>query len=397
MSKKVAPLRDFLRRESTSGLILLTAAALGLIAANSPVSDTYFHFLDLSFEINAGILVLKLTMLKVINYILMTIFFFVVGLEIKRELTSGHLSRFRDAIMPFIAAIGGMAVPALIYLAIAGAEAPRGWGVPVATDIALAVGTLVLLGNLVVPSLRTFLLGLAVIDDIGAILIIAFIYSSGVAISWLFAAAATVVVIALVKKFGLRNTYIYVLLGIALWYAFYRTGIHPTLAGVVLGLLTPNTPKDVDTHHDIEDGSLSVIEWLEAKLHPWSIYFVVPIFAFANTGVVLTTEALKNASTSVIAWGIFAGLVIGKPLGILVAMISAKKLNIGDYPAGARNTDVLATGSAAGIGFTVAIFIASLAFTDPLQRDIAIIAVITASIVSGLLSWILFKVFSRKA
>ncbi|CAN2204146.1 NhaA Na+/H+ antiporter [Candidatus Nanopelagicaceae bacterium] len=397
MSKKVAPLRDFLRRESTSGLILLTAAALGLIAANSPVSDTYFHFLDLSFEINAGILVLKLTMLKVINYILMTIFFFVVGLEIKRELTSGHLSRFRDAIMPFIAAIGGMAVPALIYLAIAGAEAPRGWGVPVATDIALAVGTLVLLGNLVVPSLRTFLLGLAVIDDIGAILIIAFIYSSGVAISWLFAAAATVVVIALVKKFGLRNTYIYVLLGIALWYAFYRTGIHPTLAGVVLGLLTPNTPKDVDTHHDIEDGSLSVIEWLEAKLHPWSIYFVVPIFAFANTGVVLTTEALKNASTSVIAWGIFAGLVIGKPLGILVAMISAKKLNIGDYPAGARNTDVLATGSAAGIGFTVAIFIASLAFTDPVQRDIAIIAVITASIVSGLLSWILFKVFSRKA
>ena len=397
MSKKVAPLRDFLRRESTSGLILLAAAALGLVAANSPVSDTYFDFLDLGFEMSAGILVLKLTTLKVINYILMTIFFFVVGLEIKRELTSGHLSRFRDAIMPFIAAIGGMAVPALIYLAIAGAEAPRGWGVPVATDIALAVGTLALLGNLVVPSLRTFLLGLAVIDDIGAILIIAFIYSSGVAISWLFAAAATVAVIALVKKFGLRNTNIYVLLGIALWYAFYRTGIHPTLAGVVLGLLTPNTPKDVDTHHDVEDGSLSVIEWLEAKLHPWSIYFVVPIFAFANTGVVLTSEALKNASTSVIAWGIFAGLVIGKPLGILVAMISAKKLNIGDYPVGARNSDVLATGSAAGIGFTVAIFISSLAFTDSVQRDIAIIAVITASIVSGLLSWLLFKAFYRKA
>jgi Na+:H+ antiporter, NhaA family len=185
---------------------------------------------------------------------------------------------------PFIAAIGGMAVPALIYLAIAGAEAPRGWGVPVATDIALAVGTLALtrkFSSSIPPYISS---GLAVIDDIGAILIIAFIYSSGVAISWLFAAAATVVVIALVKKFGLRNTYIYVLLGIALWYAFYRTGIHPTLAGVVLGLLTPNTPKEVDTHHDVEDGSLSVIEWLETKLHPWSIYFVVPIFAFANTG-----------------------------------------------------------------------------------------------------------------
>jgi NhaA family Na+:H+ antiporter len=396
MSKRVAPLIDFLQRESTSGLILLVAAALGIITANSPLSSAYFDFLDLGFEINAGILVLKLTTIKVVNYILMTIFFFVVGLEIKREISSGHLSRFRDAIMPFIAAIGGMAVPALIYLAIAGAEAPRGWGVPVATDIALAVGTMALLGKLVLPSLRTFLLGLAVIDDIGAILIIAFIYSSGVAISWLFAAAATVVCLALVKKFGLRNTSFYVLLGLALWYAFYRSGIHPTLAGVVLGLLTPNTPKVVDTHHDVEDGSLSVIEYLEAKLHPWSTYFVVPIFAFANTGVILTREALESASTSFIAWGIFGGLVIGKPLGVLVAMVSAKKLNIGDFPTGARNPDVLATGSAAGIGFTVAIFIASLAFTDSGERDIAIIAVITASIVSGLLSWIFFKVFSRR-
>ena len=397
MRKKVAPLRDFLHRESSSGVILLIAAILGLAAANSPASSAYFDFLNLGFEINAGILVLKLTTLKVINYILMTIFFFVVGLEIKRELTSGHLSRFRDAIMPFIAAIGGMALPALIYLAIAGSEAPRGWAVPVATDIALAVGTLALLGNLVIPSLRTFLLGLAVIDDIGAILIIAFIYSSGVAISWLVAAAVTVIVIALVKRFGLRNTYIYVVLGAALWYAFYRTGIHPTLAGVVLGLLTPNTPKEVDSYLDVEDGSLSVIEWLEAKLHPWSTFLVVPIFAFANTGVILTSEALKSASTSVIAWGIFVGLVIGKPVGVLLAMISAKKLNIGDYPIGARNSDVLATGSAAGIGFTVAIFIASLAFTDSAQRDIAIMAVITASIVSGMLSWILFKAFSRRA
>jgi NhaA family Na+:H+ antiporter len=396
MSKKVAPLRDFLRRESTSGLILLAAAALGLITANSPASSPYFDFLNLGFEFTAGVLILKLTVLKFINYILMTIFFFVVGLEIKRELTSGHLSRFRDAVMPFIAAIGGMVLPALIYLAIAGSEEPRGWGVPVATDIALAVGALGLLGNLVVPSLRTFLLGLAVIDDIGAILIIAFIYSSGVTISWLFAAALAVLVIALLKRVGLRNTYIYVVLGIALWYAFYRTGIHPTLAGVVLGLLTPNIPKDVDTLHDVEDGSISVIEWLEVKLHPWSIYFVVPIFAFANTGVTLTSEALGNASTSVIAWGIFAGLVIGKPIGILTAMLSAKKLNIGDYPSGARNPDLLATGSAAGIGFTVAIFIASLAFTDPAQRDIAIIAVITASLVSGLLSWVLFKAFSRR-
>ena len=397
MRKKVAPLRDFLHRESSSGIILLIAAGLGLLTANSPASKMYFDFLALDFELTVGIIVIKLTSLKVINYILMTIFFFVVGLEIKREMTSGHLSRFRDAIMPFIAAIGGMAVPALIYLAIAGSEAPRGWGIAVATDIALAVGALGLFGNLVVPSLRTFLLGLAVIDDIGAILIIAFIYSSGVLFSWLVASVVTIVCIALIKKVGVRSTVIYVLFGIALWYTFYRTGIHPTLAGVVLGLLTPNTPKNVKDYHDLEDGSLSVIEWLETKLHPWSTYVVVPIFAFANTGVILTSEALKNASTSVIAWGIFAGLVIGKPAGILITMIAARRLNIGDYPTGARNPDILATGSAAGIGFTVAIFIASLAFTDPAQRDIAIIAVIVASIVSGIVSWILFKAFSRKA
>ena len=396
MRKKVAPLRDFLRRESSSGVVLLLAATLGLITANSPARDLYFDFLKINFEVNAGIFLLNFTILKVINYILMTIFFFVVGLEIKRELTSGHLSRFRDAIMPFIAAIGGMALPALIYLAIAGGEEPRGWGVPVATDIALAVGALGLLGNLVLPSLRTFLLGLAVIDDIGAILIIAFIYSSGVAISWLFAAAASILAIALIKKIGVRYTLVYIILGLALWYSFYRTGIHPTLAGVVLGLLTPNTPKEVDTHLDVEDGTLSVIEWLEAKLHPWSTYLIVPIFAFANTGVILTADALKNASTSVIAWGIFAGLVVGKPVGILVSMVSAKRLNIGDYPEGARNSDLLATGSAAGIGFTVAIFIASLAFTDPAQRDIAIIAVIAASIVSGISSWILFRAFTRR-
>lgn len=397
MGKKVSPLRDFLHRESASGILLLVAASLGLLAANTPVSSYYFDFLELHFEISAGILVLKLTTLKVINYIFMTIFFFVVGLEIKRELTTGHLSRFRDAIMPFIAAVGGMAIPAIIYLAIAGGTAPRGWGVPVATDIALAVGVLGLLGNLVVPSLRTFLLGLAVIDDIGAILIIAFIYSTGVAFSWLAAAVLTVGLIVLVKKFGAHSTVIYVALGILLWYTFYRSGIHATLAGVVLGLLTPNIPKNVKGLDDLEDGSFSVIEWLEEKLHPWSTYFVVPVFAFANTGVVLSIDALEGASTSLIAWGIFAGLVVGKPLGILVAMISAKRLNIGDYPAGARNSDILATGSAAGIGFTVAIFISNLAFTDPVQKDIAIIAVIVASIVSGLLSWILFTAFSRKS
>ena len=396
MIKKVSPLKDFLRRESTSGLILLAAAALGLATANSPASNAYFDFLDVSFEINAGVLVLKLTMLKVINYILMTIFFFVVGLEIKREITSGHLSRFRDAIMPFIAAIGGMAVPALIYLAIAGAEAPRGWGVPVATDIALAVGTLALLGNLVVPSLRTFLLGLAVIDDIGAILIIAFIYSTGVEVSWFVFSALAVFAIVAIKKLGITSTSAYVIVGALLWYGLYRSGVHATLAGVILGLLTPNQPKVNPDLHDEVDGSVSVIEWLEAKLHPWSSFVIIPIFAFANTGVVITSSSLESALSSPVAWGIFAGLVLGKPLGIVLALVLAKKSNVGDYPAGAGVGQIAATGSAAGIGFTVAIFIANLAFDEKALQDTAVLAVIGASVVSGLISWLLFTILAPR-
>jgi NhaA family Na+:H+ antiporter len=326
----------------------------------------------------------------------MTFFFFVVGLEIKRELTTGHLSTKRRAVMPFLGAIGGMILPAGIYLLIAGREAPSGWGVPVATDIALAVGLLGVLGTAVAPALRTFLLGLAVIDDIGAILIIAFIYSTGVAFSWFVASVLSVVAILIVKRIGVINTAIYVALGALLWYSLYRSGVHATLAGVILGLLTPNQPKSNSGLKDDEDGSVSVIEWLEKKLHPWSSFVIVPIFAFANTGVVITNSSLESAFRSPIAWGIFAGLVLGKPIGILVALILAKKSNIGDYPDGAGIGKIAATGSAAGIGFTVAIFIANLAFTEKALQDIAVLAVIAASIVSGLASWILFKLLSRR-
>jgi NhaA family Na+:H+ antiporter len=320
----------------------------------------------------------------------------VVGLEIKRELTSGHLATFRKAVIPFIAAVGGMALPAGIYLLIAGREAPDGWGVPVATDIALAVGLLAIIGNSVTPALRTFLLGLAVIDDIGAILIIAFIYSTGVKVSWLAASALTVLAILLVKKIGAQSTYIYIFFGVLLWYGLYRTGIHPTLAGVILGMMTPNTPKIGQNLEDVEDGSLSVIEWLEFKIHPWSSFAIIPLFAFANTGVVITLSSLRDSLSSPIAWGIFFGLVVGKPLGILSAVLIAKRLNIGDLPEGSGKTDIIATGSAAGIGFTVAIFIANLAFKDEAQQDLAVISVIVASLVSGLISWIIFIILKKK-
>jgi NhaA family Na+:H+ antiporter len=396
MNRVIRPLRDFLHRESASGILILLASLLGLIVANSPLSENYFTVLEWDFNISIGISLLNLSILKTINYVLMTLFFFVVGLEIKRELTSGHLSSFKNAVTPFIAAIGGMALPAGIYLIIAGDVDANGWGVPVATDIALAVGLLALVGTSAVASLRSFLLALAVIDDIGAILIIALVYSAGVSTSWSLLAVITVAVIYLLNKFSVKSTYVYILFGIALWYCMYKSGVHPTLAGVILGLMTPNILKENSKLHDGEDNQVSVIEWLEERIHPWSSFVIVPLFAFANTGVVITSDSINDAINSPIAWGIFAGLVIGKPIGVLASVFIARKINLGQYPQGAKNGDILATGSAAGIGFTVAIFIANLAFSDPATQDLAIFAVIIASLVSAVLSVLLFKLVSKK-
>jgi NhaA family Na+:H+ antiporter len=393
MARKISPLREFLHKESSSGALLILAAVLGLIIANSPISDHYFDFLALAFSVDSGAIYLDLTVLKVINYGLMTIFFFVVGLEIKRELVSGHLASLKKAAMPFIAAIGGMALPAGIYLVIAGDVAPEGWAVPVATDIALAVGLLAMMGPVVTLSLRSFLLALAVIDDIGAILIIALVYSSGIAYSWVLASVAAILLILALKKMNITSIFIYILCGLLLWYGLYRTGVHPTLAGVILGLLTPSQVKEDTDLEDIDDGSVSYIEYLQIKLHPYSSLIIVPIFAMANTGVVITEKSLADATSSVIAWGIFVGLVIGKPLGVVVAAVAASKARIADLPQDAPTGKLVATGSAAGIGFTVALFIADLAFDNQELQDIAVVAVIAASIVSAVISTVIFKAY----
>lgn len=396
MTRRIAPLRDFLNRESTSGLLILFASALGLLVANSPLSEMYFSALDFHITVGADWYLIDLSVLKIINYLLMSIFFFVVGLEIKRELTSGHLASIKKAMLPFVAALGGMAIPALIYLAIAGGVAPGGWGVPVATDIALAVGLLTMIGPSVAASLRSFLLALAVIDDIGAILIIAFVYSTGIKFSWLAAGLICIALIAALKKVGVESTLVYSLFAFTLWFTFYKTGIHPTLAGVILGLMTPNIERRKTKIQDVEDGSVSVIEWLEHKFHPVSTFVVVPLFAFANTGVVITVDSIQGASQSAVAWGIFFGLVLGKPFGVLLASFAAKRAKIAELPDGVNAPSLLATGSAAGIGFTVAIFIANLAFTDPQLQDIAVLAVIVASVVSALISIALFKVLAKR-
>lgn len=396
MKRVIVPLRDFLHRESSSGILILIASALGLIVANSPLSENYFSFLESSMKLGFDPIFVELTNLKFINYVMMTIFFFVVGLEIKRELTTGHLASRKKALMPFVAALGGMAVPAGLYLVIAGDTDSRGWGVPVATDIALAVGLLAMVGSSAVASLRSFLLALAVIDDIGAILIIAFVYSSGAIISWVLAGVLAIIGVLIFQKIKLNQIIFYVIFGVLLWFSLYKSGVHPTLAGVIMGILTPNIHKNGSGLHDESDGEGSVIEWIENRLHPWSSFVIVPIFAFANTGVVISQDSISAALNSPIAWGIFVGLVLGKPVGIFATIYLAKRVNIGELPEGARPKSIFATGSAAGIGFTVAIFIANLAFTDPKVQDLAVVSIISASVISGLASFVIFKLSGQK-
>lgn len=395
MARRISPLRDFLQRESSSGILLMVAAVLGMIAANSPISSTYFELLAIDFKVDIPGIYLEMTILKVINYGLMTIFFLVVGLEIKREITSGHLSKLRQAAAPFFAALGGMAIPALIYLAIAGDVAPEGWAIPVATDIALAVGLLSLMGSRVTQGLKAFLLALAVIDDIGAILIIALVYSTGVVFSWLAGAALAVISVLILQRLNVMNLIAYIFVGIILWYSLYRAGLHPTLAGVIMGILTPATAVIEEGWSDEEDGVVTIVERLEAKFHNLSVLFVVPIFAFANSGVSLKADAISDVFNSPIAWGIILGLVLGKPIGIFFASKVAVRASVAELPEGGNGLKLIATGSTAGIGFTVAIFIAKLAFDPGAIQDLAVTAVIFGSIVSGAISVILFRLNRR--
>ena len=250
---KISPFADFFQRESSSSLLILLAAILGLVIANSKLSDTYFGVLNTEVFIKVGLFQFNMDVQHLINDALMTIFFFLVGLEINRELNTGHLAGFKKAIVPLLAALGGMLVPALIYLFITDFKDLRGWAVPVATDIALAVGVLSYFGAKKSGFLRPFLLGLAVIDDIGAILIIALLFSKGITITWLIISVLLVLIVIWFKKININTTFVYVVLGVFLWYGLYETGIHPTIAGVILGLLAPVTPIIEKKYIDIDE------------------------------------------------------------------------------------------------------------------------------------------------
>jgi NhaA family Na+:H+ antiporter len=414
----VRPLERFLHVQAASGLLLLAAAAVALAWANSPYHASYEHLWHTPVTIGVGGWVFHESLHFVINEGLMVVFFFVVGLEIRREMHHGELSEIKRAALPVFAAIGGMVAPALIYFALNRAPPARdGWGVPTATDIAFAVGVLALLGKRVPAAIRVLLLALAIIDDIGAIIVIALFYSSGISLGGLLLAALGVAGIFALRLLGVRPPLAYVLPGAVLWAGLLRAGVHPTIGGVILGLLTPVNPwfgkarfveaiesavrefrkhstESSDEHSLLRPlariaiarrEALAPLVRLEAGLHPWVAYGIMPLFALANAGVRLGGVDLAAPTSIRIVLGVTAGLVLGKPLGILAASYIAVRARIAALPYGVTWRGVLLVGIVAGIGFTMAIFIAGLAFPDDGNLGAAKLGVLLASAIAAVL------------
>ncbi len=409
--KLIQPLRDFLATESAGGIALVVAALIAIVWANSPWQSSYEQLWTTTFEVRLGSRALSMDLRHWVNDALMAIFFLIVGLEIKRELVEGELRDPRRRALPVFAAVGGMVVPALLFIALNPSHPEiRGWGIPMATDIALAVGVVTLVGSRLRPSLKLFLLALAIVDDIGAILVIGLVYSGGIDWVWLLA-GIVVIGLTLVLRRNVDALAVYVVLGVGLWLALYRAGIHPTLAGVVMGLLAPAKPRltsdlidqtELSTIGSVEDvlatqrlarSSVSVVEWLEHRIHPWTGFLIVPLFALANAGIPLSVEAVAGAVGSPVAWGIFLGLVIGKPLGILLASWIAIRLGAGSLPEGVDWTAIAGAGLVAGMGFTVSIFISELALLPPFN-EYAKIGILMASIVAGVVGFLVLRRWS---
>jgi NhaA family Na+:H+ antiporter len=394
----MAPLERFLRIEAASGIVLLLAALAGLLWANSPWADAYHGWLHTEIVLRVGWFAFEQDMHFVINEGLMTIFFLVVGLEIRREMHEGELSQLKKAALPLAAALGGMIAPALFYLALNDDPALRhGWGVPMATDIAFAVGVLALLGKRVPAALRVLLLALAIIDDIGAIVVIAVFYSGGVTASGLLVAGAGVLLVVLLQRLGVRTGWAYVAPGAAIWSGLLASGVHPTIGGVVLGLITPvrawfgsegfveaaraavdkveaqsrrtrpDTRELLKPLRDISRANrevLAPVVRIEAALHPWVAFGIMPLFALANAGVELGGFSLDAADTRPVFMGVLIGLLFGKPIGIVLASWIGVKAGMCALPRGVSWRGVALVGVVGGIGFTMAIFIAGLAFSQ---------------------------------
>jgi NhaA family Na+:H+ antiporter len=415
------PLQDFLSTSTASAFLLLVAAVVALVWANSPFGDVYDRFWHTTIGLGVGSWSIELDLQHWVNDGLMALFFLVVGLEIKREVLQGELRDPRAAALPAIAAVGGMVVPALLYLALnAGREGAPGWGIPMATDIAFALGVLTLAARHAPANIKPFVLTLAIVDDIGAIIVIALFYSGGVSMAPLALAGVIVALIVLLQRSQVRANTVYITLAVGLWIATYEAGIHPTIAGVVMGLLTPSEPfqppaavsrEAIRTADETDDDpnepdagahlwlrlaalskeAVSPLVRVEHALLPWTSFVIVPIFALANAGVDLSGKAIGDAVTSRITLGVLLGLVVGKTVGIWAASALAVRLGVARLPRGVQLSHVLGAGAVAGIGFTVALFITELAFEDAVLRDAAKIGILAASVVAGVLGWFLLR------
>ncbi|MGZ6965899.1 MAG: Na+/H+ antiporter NhaA [Acidimicrobiia bacterium] len=376
---------SFVYVEVLGGVALLGATIAALTWANVSL-ESYEQLWSTHLTIGIGRFTLTEDLQHWVNDGLMTVFFFVVGLEIKREVVRGELRDPRTASLPAIAAVGGMVVPALLYLAInAGGPGGRGWAIPMATDIAFAVAVLAIAGSRVPGNLKLFLLTLAIVDDVGAIVVIAVFYSGQISAAWLLGAAGAVIGIVALQRFHVTYVAAYVVPAFIVWVCFLESGVHATVAGVLLGLLTPARPF----------GGRQVIEPLEAGLHPWSSFLIVPLFALANAGVYLRGSGISRAFSSPIAWGIVVGLVIGKPLGIVATAALARRFRLGRLPEGVQLQHLVAAGAATGIGFTVSLFVANLSYQG-IRLDDAKVAILGASVISGAAGLTLLRVTSRR-
>ena len=384
--QRLDALQDFLHDEAAGGVVLVLGAVAAVVWANSPVSDSYFDFWGQYLTLGWGPAALTENLQHWVNDALMVIFFFVVGLEIKRELAIGELRDVRAAALPAAAALGGVIVPALIFVALTSGEARAGWGIPMATDIAFAVGVLALLGNRVPAGAKLLLLSVAIVDDIIAITVIALFYTDTVSLSWLAGAAAGLVLVVVLRVLRVTAIWPYVLVGVVVWIATLESGVHATIAGVALGLLTPAG----------EVGGRDVLATLEHRLHPWSAFVVVPLFALANAGVDFSGGLLGEAVSTALPWAIALGLVVGKIVGISAAVWLAVRTGLGRLPQGVGALHVPAVAAVAGIGFTVSLFIADLAYNDPSLTETAKVGIFAGSLLAGVIGAALMIVAGRR-
>lgn len=410
VSRLVAPLMRFFQIEASGGLVLLTFTAIALFLANSPLSAAFASFWQTPVGVKFGNLNLEMPLLLWVNDGLMSLFFFVVGLEIKRELVAGELADLRKALLPVVAALGGMVVPATIYsLCVWGGPARHGWGVPMATDIAFVVGILTVLGPRVPSGLKVLLLTLAIVDDIGAVLVIAVAYSTDISLWALVAASGTLGLIVLLQWLAARNLAGYAILGVGVWMAFLQSGVHPTVAGVLLGLLTParhglrrRVLLDVVSelyarlrgHRGASKAAsepVSPLERLEGALHPWAAFAIMPVFALANAGITVEASALATP----VALAVALGLVLGKPIGIMLFSWASVRLGLTRLPESVNWVLMLGVACLGGIGFTMSLFIAGLAF-DGVLRDQAKIGILVGSALSAAIGYALLLCFLGK-